>query len=293
MVTRTSGTYWRAAFCPSLLAGQGAALAMTAAYVLAGELAQTGGAPQQAFKRYENRLHAFIAGKQKSATDFAGSFTPKTRLGLFFRNQVSKMFRLPFIAENALNPDVGLIHLPTVVGRSEPRSQSALNFWGVTLHPPPDGDVVDRKSALGKEFLHVAVGQRELQIPANRQQDDLRFELPPLEKTRNRRREQEHRTSLSDHASKVATLPASVTKAPSITAKPPSISTRTVDHAIKCGFTPLSSSRTVLAFPRISLIGHLRLRSRREGPRSPLRVPGCRRGFLQAYEAVEVCRSDG
>src|SRR5260370_23218018 len=33
------------------------------------------------------------------------------------------------------------------------------------------------------------------------------FELPPLEKTRNRRREQEHPTSLSDHASKVATLP--------------------------------------------------------------------------------------
>ena len=179
-----------AAFCPSLLAGQGAALAMTAAYVLAGELAQTGGAPQQAFKRYENRLHAFIAGKQKSATDFAGSFTPKTRLGLFFRNQVSKMFRLPFIAEFALNPNVGLIHPPTVVGRSEPRSQSALNFWGVTLHPPPDGDVVDRKSALGKKFFHLAVEQREAQVPANRQQDDLRFELPPLEKTRNRRREQ-------------------------------------------------------------------------------------------------------
>ena len=74
---------------------------MTAAYVLAGELAQTGGAPQ-AFKRYENRLHPFIAGKQKSATDFAGSFTPKTRLGLFFRNQISKMFRFPFIAEFAM-----------------------------------------------------------------------------------------------------------------------------------------------------------------------------------------------
>ena len=94
-----------------------------------------------------------------------------------------------------------------VVGRSEPRSQSALNFWGVTLHPPPDGDVVDRKSALGKEFFHLAVGQREAQVPANRQQDDLRFELPPLEKTRNRRREQEHRTRLSDHSCKVATLP--------------------------------------------------------------------------------------
>ena len=59
----------------------------------------------------------------------------------------------------ALNPDVGLIHLPAVVGQSEPRSQSALNFWGVTLDPPPDDDVVDQKSALGKEFLNVTVGQ--------------------------------------------------------------------------------------------------------------------------------------
>ena len=59
----------------------------------------------------------------------------------------------------ALDPDVGLIHLPAVVGQSEPRSQSALNFWGVTLDPPPDDDVVDQKSALGKEFLNVTVGQ--------------------------------------------------------------------------------------------------------------------------------------
>ena len=81
----------------------------------------------------------------------------------------------------ALNPDVGLIHPPAVVGRSEPRSQSALNFWGVTLDPPPDGDVVDQKSALGKEFLHIAVGKREAQVSADRKQDDLRFKLAPLE----------------------------------------------------------------------------------------------------------------
>src|SRR5271165_3136538 len=37
-----------------------------------------------------------------SAADFAGSFTPKTRLGLFLRNQVTKMFRFPFIAEFAM-----------------------------------------------------------------------------------------------------------------------------------------------------------------------------------------------
>ena len=59
--------------------------------------------------------------------------------------------------------------------------QSALNFWDVTLHPPPDGDVVDQKSALGKEFLHITIGQRKAQVPANRKQDDLRFKLAPLE----------------------------------------------------------------------------------------------------------------
>jgi hypothetical protein len=32
-----------------------------------------------------------------------------------------------------------------------------LNFWGVTLYPRPDGDVVDRKSALGKELFHIAI----------------------------------------------------------------------------------------------------------------------------------------
>jgi len=107
-----------AAFCPSLLAGQGAALAMIAAYVLAGELARTGGAPQEAFRRYEHRLYTFIAGKQKSAVDFAGSFAPKTRLGIFFRNQISKAFKLPFIAEIAMGSSlldcVDLPHYPVL-----------------------------------------------------------------------------------------------------------------------------------------------------------------------------------
>jgi len=34
-----------------------------------------------------------------------------------------------------------------------------------------------RGSALDKEFFHVAVRQRETQVPANRQQDDLGFEF--------------------------------------------------------------------------------------------------------------------
>ena len=95
-----------AAFCPSLLAGQGAALAMVAAYVLAGELGKAGSQPQEAFERYEERLRPFIAGKQKAAVQFAGSFAPRTRLRLFFRNQITKAFKLPLFAKLAMGPSL-------------------------------------------------------------------------------------------------------------------------------------------------------------------------------------------
>jgi 2-polyprenyl-6-methoxyphenol hydroxylase-like FAD-dependent oxidoreductase len=95
-----------AAFCPSLLAGQGAALAMIAAYVLAGELGSTRGQPEEAFQRYEQQLSPFIADKQKAAVKFAGSFAPKTRSGLIFRNQITKIFKIPFVAELAMGPSL-------------------------------------------------------------------------------------------------------------------------------------------------------------------------------------------
>jgi 2-polyprenyl-6-methoxyphenol hydroxylase-like FAD-dependent oxidoreductase len=91
-----------AAFCPSLLAGQGSALAMTAAYVLAGELAAAGGDHVQAFARYEERLRAFIDGKQRAAQRFAGSFAPKTALGIFLRNQITRTFGIPWIATTVI-----------------------------------------------------------------------------------------------------------------------------------------------------------------------------------------------
>ncbi|HEV2097350.1 MAG TPA: FAD-binding domain, partial [Stellaceae bacterium] len=67
-----------ACFCPSLLAGQGSALAMTAAYILAGELGTCGGDYSVAFANYENILHPFIARKQRAAARFAGAFAPKS-----------------------------------------------------------------------------------------------------------------------------------------------------------------------------------------------------------------------
>jgi 2-polyprenyl-6-methoxyphenol hydroxylase-like FAD-dependent oxidoreductase len=79
-----------AAFCVSLAAGQGAALAMTAAFVLAGELAKAGGRHEEAFDNYEAVLRTYIGSKQRGATRFAAAFAPRTRLGLFMRNQVIK-----------------------------------------------------------------------------------------------------------------------------------------------------------------------------------------------------------
>ena len=60
------GLIWDAAFCLSLLAGQGSALAMTAAYVLAHELGMANGDYQVAFRRYEDLLRSYIVGKRNA-----------------------------------------------------------------------------------------------------------------------------------------------------------------------------------------------------------------------------------
>lgn len=95
-----------AAACASLLAGQGSALAMVEAYILAGELKTAGGDPARAFAAYERRLMPFLAMKQKAAARFAGSFAPSSALGLFLRNQIMKAFTIPWIAELALGSDL-------------------------------------------------------------------------------------------------------------------------------------------------------------------------------------------
>jgi 2-polyprenyl-6-methoxyphenol hydroxylase-like FAD-dependent oxidoreductase len=75
-----------AAGCISLLGGEGTGLAMTEAYVLAGELHRAGGDHRIAFDAYEARLRPFIADKQVGATRLLGFFATKTRFGLWFRN---------------------------------------------------------------------------------------------------------------------------------------------------------------------------------------------------------------
>ena len=79
---------------------------MTCAYVLAGELKHAKGRHELAFANYERRLRPFIAAKQNSAARFASTFAPRTRLGLVFRNAITKAFRIPRLARLTLGRDL-------------------------------------------------------------------------------------------------------------------------------------------------------------------------------------------
>jgi 2-polyprenyl-6-methoxyphenol hydroxylase-like FAD-dependent oxidoreductase len=83
-----------AAACVSLVAGEGTGLGMTEAYVLAGEIC-TSDDHENAFANYERRLRRFVDGKQKAARGFARSFVPRTALGVWLRNQATRLMALP------------------------------------------------------------------------------------------------------------------------------------------------------------------------------------------------------
>jgi 2-polyprenyl-6-methoxyphenol hydroxylase-like FAD-dependent oxidoreductase len=91
-----------ACFCPSLLAGQGSAIAVIGAYILAGELGKSGGDHKIAFTNYENALHPFITRKQRAAERFAGAFAPRSRTGIFIRNQVTRLMAVPVVSKLAM-----------------------------------------------------------------------------------------------------------------------------------------------------------------------------------------------
>ena len=90
------------AFCVSLLGGQGSALAMIAAYILAGELSRCKGDYATAFARYQNLFGPFVQKKQDAALRFASSFAPKSKFALYLRNQIFNLMAIPWIANLAL-----------------------------------------------------------------------------------------------------------------------------------------------------------------------------------------------
>ncbi len=106
-----------ASACISLLGGEGTGLAITEAYVMAGELHRAGGDWRAAFERYESRLRPFIHGKQASAERFLAFFTAHTRLGIWLRNQairamgagpLVKLFAGRSLRDDFALPDYGM-----------------------------------------------------------------------------------------------------------------------------------------------------------------------------------------
>ncbi|QGF23217.1 FAD-binding domain [Raineyella fluvialis] len=106
-----------AAACPSLLAGQGSALAMIESYVLAAELARSGGDHALAFARYQARLAPFLRSKQAAARRLASAFAPTSRSQLLARNAVMKLMELPYVTDLAMGKSFhDAIELPAFPG---------------------------------------------------------------------------------------------------------------------------------------------------------------------------------
>ncbi len=95
-----------AAACPSLLAGEGTGLAMTEAYVLAGELNRASGDLPTAFAGYQSRLQAHLAKRQDMALKFAGFFAPKSWASLIARDLMTNLASLPFLGKMMLGSSV-------------------------------------------------------------------------------------------------------------------------------------------------------------------------------------------
>jgi 2-polyprenyl-6-methoxyphenol hydroxylase-like FAD-dependent oxidoreductase len=102
-----------AAACPSLLAGQGSALAMVESYTLAAELSRCDD-HRAAFVRYEQRLAPFLRSKQDAAVRLALAFAPKSRLQLLLRDTMMRLMALPKVADLTMTKSFrDAVELPT------------------------------------------------------------------------------------------------------------------------------------------------------------------------------------
>lgn len=87
-----------AAYCLTLISGQGASMAMGGAYFLAEALANSPDY-QTAFIRYENQLRPHIEETQTKAQRFAPRFVPGSTLHIWFNNLIVRFMNLSFVSQ--------------------------------------------------------------------------------------------------------------------------------------------------------------------------------------------------
>jgi 2-polyprenyl-6-methoxyphenol hydroxylase-like FAD-dependent oxidoreductase len=83
-----------AAYCMTLISGQGTSMAMAGAYFLAEELRQNTD-HHVAFQRYEQRLRPYIEQKQKKARKFAPTFVPSSQRRITLTQWAIRLIDLP------------------------------------------------------------------------------------------------------------------------------------------------------------------------------------------------------
>src|SRR5229473_2823539 len=76
--------------------------------------------------------------------------------------------------------NVRFVDPPGTVGWFQFPPASLVQFGCVALHPAPNGGVVRREPSFHEQFLDVPIRKREPQIPTDRTNNDLGFEVPPL-----------------------------------------------------------------------------------------------------------------
>ena len=84
-----------AAYCVSLLAGQGASLAMAGAYILAEELSNAAASLESRLARYEQRLRPAVEEKQEAGRKMAKWFVPEDSVRLMFRDFMMSLSGFP------------------------------------------------------------------------------------------------------------------------------------------------------------------------------------------------------
>jgi 2-polyprenyl-6-methoxyphenol hydroxylase-like FAD-dependent oxidoreductase len=87
-----------AGYCVSLLAGQGASLAMAGAYILAEELATSRDDIISALARYESRLRPGVERKQAAGRGLARWFVPESRVRILARDLALRMSAWPIFS---------------------------------------------------------------------------------------------------------------------------------------------------------------------------------------------------
>lgn len=105
-----------AAASVSPLAGQGSALAMVEAYVLAAALDRHAGDHATAYRAYEQLLRPLVTQKQSAAPGLGLVFAPRNRLQLLARQLMVRAVGLPIVRDRAFGGLQDAIELPAPAG---------------------------------------------------------------------------------------------------------------------------------------------------------------------------------